>query len=117
VERHEERLVVSGAAHLVRQPQESVSGLAPLLEALEEQVVLLKLLGESAIDQDVQVRIGHEHDVDRLASTAVVASSYGVGEKAVGRLGVVGPTHMDYAASMAAVSAVASYVGKIVAES
>ena len=116
VERHEERLVVSGAAHLVRQPPEFGSSIAPLLEALEEQVVLLKLLGDSAADHDVQVRIGHEHDVDQLATTAVVASSYGVGEKAVGRLGVVGPTHMDYATSMAAVSAVARYVGKIVAE-
>lgn len=116
VERHEERLVVSGAAHLVRQPLEFGTSVVPLLEALEEQVVLLKLLGESAVDTDVQVRIGHEHDVDQLSATAVVASGYGVGEKVVGRLGVVGPTHMDYANSMAAVSAVARYVGKIVAE-
>lgn len=117
IDRADERIVVAGASHLARRTQEFGLTLGPLLEAIEEQVVLLKLLGEAATDTDVHVRIGHEHRVDSLAGAAVVTTGYGAGELAVGRLGVVGSTHMDYAGSMAAVSAVARYVGKMVADS
>ena len=92
-----------------------LSQLAPLLEALEENVVLLKLLGEAAND-DVQVRIGRENVIDNLLSTSVVSSGYGSDKQTVARLGVVGPTHMNYANSIAAVSAVARYVGRIITE-
>ena len=45
----------------------------PLLEALEEHVVLLKLLGETATGGAVTVRIGHEGPYQEFASTSVVA--------------------------------------------
>ena len=115
IERPEERIVVSGAAQLIKREAEYGSQLAPLLEALEENVVLLKLLGEAAND-DVQVRIGRENVIDNLLSTSVVSSGYGSDKQTVARLGVVGPTHMNYANSIAAVSAVARYVGRIITE-
>jgi heat-inducible transcriptional repressor len=83
-----------------------------MLEALEEHVVLLKLLGEVTANA-VTVRIGHEGPIQELASTSVVASGYGPGEQAIASLGVVGPTRMDYPGSMAAVTAVAHYVSSI----
>jgi heat-inducible transcriptional repressor len=49
-----------------------------------------------------------------LHSTSVVATGYGGGQ-AVARLGVLGPTRMDYPTAMGAVRAVARYVGQIVA--
>src|SRR5690606_17305163 len=88
----------------------------PVLEALEEQVVLLKLLGE-AKDPGVTVRIGHENAHEGLHSTSVVSVGYGSGGEAVAKLGVVGPTRMDYPGTMGAVRAVARYVGQILAES
>jgi heat-inducible transcriptional repressor len=60
----------------------------------------------------VQVRIGEENPVEGLRSTSVVAIGYGAGE-GYGGLGVVGPTRMDYAGTMAAVRAVARYVGEL----
>lgn len=115
-ERQEERIVVAGAGHLARRSGELHLSVAPLLEALEEQVVLLKLLGEVAQGDDLQVRIGLENRIDALSTAAVVTTGYGAHDHALGRLGVVGSTHMDYSGSMSAVAAVASYVGKIVAE-
>ena len=38
-------------------------------------------------------------------------------DRALGGLGVVGPTRMDYPGNMAAVRAVARYVGQLLAES
>jgi heat-inducible transcriptional repressor len=86
-----------------------------LLEALEEHVVLLKLLGESGTDA-LTVRIGHEGPYSELAATSVVATGYGPQEFHLGSLGVVGPTRMDYPGSMAAVRAVARYVSRILDE-
>lgn len=115
IERQEERIVVSGAAQLLRRESDYGTSLAPILEALEENVVLLKLLGEAA-NEDVQIRIGSENVIDNLLGASVVSAGYGSQTHAVARLGVVGPTRMNYANSIAAVSAVARYVGRIVTE-
>ncbi len=115
VDRHEERVVVGGAANLT--PTDFSRGLREVLEALEEQVVLMHLLGESSDHATVTVRIGSENDVQGLRSTSLVATGYGSGDQSLARLGVLGPTRMDYPTAMGAVRAVARYVGQILAES
>ncbi len=116
VEETEERIMLGGTANLTRFNHDFPLTIRPVLEALEEQVVLLKLLGEFK-DVGVTVRIGHENAHEGLNSTSVVAVGYGSGDEAVARLGVVGPTRMDYPGTMGAVRAVARYVGQILAES
>ncbi|MBY8877688.1 heat-inducible transcriptional repressor HrcA [Actinacidiphila acidipaludis] len=116
VEEKEERIMLGGAANLTRFNHDFPLTIRPVLEALEEQMVLLKLLGE-ATDSTMTVRIGHENFHEGLNSTSVVAVGYGSGDEAVAKLGVVGPTRMDYPGTMGAVRAVARYVGQILAES
>ncbi len=113
VERHEEKVVVGGASNLT--PADFSQGLHEVLESLEEQVVLMRLLGESVDPSSVTVRIGAENPVAGLRSTSLVAAGYGTGDQAVARLGVLGPTRMDYPTTMGAVRAVARYVGQILA--
>jgi heat-inducible transcriptional repressor len=115
VERHEERVVVGGAANLTA--ADFTKGLREVLESLEEQVVLMRLLGESTDQPALTVRIGAENPVEGLRSTSVVAAGYGTGDQMLARLGVLGPTRMDYPTAMGAVRAVARYVGQILAES
>ena len=114
--RSDERIVVGGAANLARYGDSFDSAVRPLLEALEEHVILLKLLGEAHTGDTVTVRIGHEGPYRELASTSVVATGYGPGEEALATLGIVGPTRMDYPGTMAAVRAVARYVSRILDE-
>ena len=114
--RSDERIAVGGAANLARFGDSFDSAVRPLLEALEEHVVLLKLLGEATSGEMLTVRIGHEGPYQELSSTSVVATGYGPGEEAFARLGIVGPTRMDYPGSMAAVRAVARYVSRILDE-
>jgi heat-inducible transcriptional repressor len=113
--RSDERVAVGGAANLARFGASFDSDVRPLLEALEEHVVLLKLLGEASGDT-VTVRIGHEGPYQELSTTSVVATGYGPGEEALASLGIVGPTRMDYPGTMAAVRAVARYVSRILDE-
>jgi len=114
--RSDERVAVGGTANLARFGDGFDASIRPMLEALEEHVVLLRLLGEATSSSTVTVRIGHEGPVQELASTSVVATGYGPREEALASLGVVGPTRMDYPGSMAAVRAVARYVGRILDE-
>jgi heat-inducible transcriptional repressor len=114
--RSAERVAVGGAANLARFGDNFEISVRPLLEALEEHVVLLKLLGEAQTGGTVTVRIGHEGPYQEFATTSVVSTGYGPGDEAVGNLGVVGPTRMDYPGTMSAVRAVARYVSRILDE-
>ncbi len=90
-ERLDERVVLGGTAHLARYGESFPIAIQPVLEALEEQVVLLRLLGEASTHQGVVVRIGHENPVEGLESTSVITAQYARGDRAVASLGVVGP--------------------------
>ena len=59
-ERSDEKVVIGGTANLVRFGEDFDNSIKPLLEALEEHVILLRLLGEATIPSTVTVRIGHE---------------------------------------------------------
>jgi len=114
MERPEEKVVLAGTANLARFKEDFSTTIHPVLEALEEQVVLLRLLGDA--NDTVQVRIGNEQKENNLRSTSLVTVGYGHENSPLGALGVLGPTRMDYAGSMSAVSAVARYVGRYITE-
>jgi heat-inducible transcriptional repressor len=119
LEEREERVVLAGTANLARFGTDFPLTIGPVLEALEEHVVLLKLLGtlgrEGLEHEAVAVRIGHENPHEGLASTSVVSTGYAAGSEVVAGLGVLGPTRMDYPTAMATVRAVARYVSEILA--
>lgn len=114
--RSDQRVAVGGAANLARYGDSFDSAVRPLLEALEEHVVLLKLLGEAGTGGLVTVRIGAEGPYEELSSTSVVSTGYGPEDQSLATLGIVGPTRMDYPGTMAAVRAVARYVTRILDE-
>jgi heat-inducible transcriptional repressor len=115
VERREERVVVAGTPNLTRFGQDFPLTVQPVLEALEEQVVLLSLLGEATTPEATMVRIGRENPVEGLSSTSVVTVGYGSGDQALAQLGIVGPTRMDYPGTIGAAHAVAQYLGRALA--
>ena len=114
-ERSDEKVVFGGAANLA--VRDFSRGLRDVLEALEEQVVLMRLLGESGDPAQLTVRIGAENAVEGLHDASVVSTGYGAGDQVLAKLAVLGPTRMDYPGTMGAVRAVARYVGQILAES
>lgn len=111
----EERLVMAGTSYLAQATGDFPSSIAPILDVLEEQVVLLRLLGEIEDDpRGVGVRIGAENQQQPLDSTAVVATGYGQHKSS--KLGVIGPTRLDYPGTMSSVRAVARYLSRILHE-
>ncbi|MGH4001625.1 MAG: heat-inducible transcriptional repressor HrcA, partial [Pseudonocardiaceae bacterium] len=113
VEHPEERLLLGGTANLTRNATDFPGSLRQVLEALEEQVVVLKLLAAARDPGTITVRIGEENEAEEMRSTSLVSIGYASHGTVLGGMGVVGPTRMDYPGTIAAVRAVARYVGEI----
>ena len=117
----QDKLLMAGAANLARTEEDFSGSIYPVLEAIEEQVTLLRLFGEMELDQQgstpvahgVAVSIGQENAGFGLGETSVLTSGYSSTGGSVARLGVLGPTRMDYSNNMAAVRAVARYLSHL----
>ena len=113
VEHPEERLLMGGTANLTRNTADFGGSLRSVLEALEEQVVVLRLLAAQQDAGKVTVRIGHETEAEQMAGTSVITTTYGSSDVVYGGMGVLGPTRMDYPGTIANVAAVATYIGEV----
>jgi heat-inducible transcriptional repressor len=113
VEHTEERLLLGGTANLTRNTADFGGSLRSILEALEEQVVVLRLLAAQQEAGKVTVRIGHETEAEQMMGTSVVTTTYGTLDTVYGGMGVLGPTRMDYPGTIASVAAVALYIGEV----
>lgn len=111
-----DRIVVAGTSNLVRTGPDFAHSVMPVLEAIEEQVTLLRLFGEMAADSDeIVASIGSENE-GSLHETSIIAGGYAASGSEIARVGVLGPTRMDYASNMAAVRAVARYLSQMLSE-
>ncbi|HYY79423.1 MAG TPA: heat-inducible transcriptional repressor HrcA [Actinomycetes bacterium] len=108
-----ERVWVGGQAHIAG-PRgfDGLETVHRVYEALEQQVLLLRLLQAALGKGRVSVVIGAENQVEGMEACSLVASAYLAGD-ASGSIGVLGPTRMDYLRAMAAVQAVARYLGDV----
>ena len=109
----QEKLVLAGTATLARREQDFRGNLHPILEAIEEQVTLLRLMSEMRPDaQGLATSIGTENAAFGLTEASVVASDYAAAG-GTARVGVMGPTRMDYPSNLAAARAVARYLSRM----
>ena len=112
VESPSDRVLIAGAANLVPMTTDLLS----VVEALEEQVVVLKLLANLPELGNVSVIIGAENEDEELSKASIVTTGYGAAGETLGGVGVLGPTYMDYPGTMQKVAAVAHYISHILGE-
>ncbi len=84
-----------------------VGHLNEVLQMLEERYHLLELLAGALHEDGIYLRIGHEMPSPSLQECSFVASPYGVANRSLGTVSVIGPTRMDYPGVIAAVRATA----------
>ena len=109
----QDKLVLAGTANLVRSELDFGGNLSPLLDAIEEQVVLLRLISEMEADQHgVSLLIGSENRIEGLSQASVLVSGYGAADESLAKVGVLGPPRMDYSTNISAVRAIARYLSK-----
>lgn len=116
-EQSQEELYVGGTACLLAEQRlEDVSSLRDLLTLLEERFLLLRMLRAALGTGTVVVRIGSEHEATALQPFSVVAASYGLPQRSLGTVSLVGPTRMDYERAIATVRETAQLLSELVGE-
>jgi heat-inducible transcriptional repressor len=111
----EEMLYVGGAARLLSEASlRDIGQINELVELLERRVALLGVLRTALGEPGVYVRIGHENEIPAMHSLALVAAGYGVAQRKLGTVSVIGPVHMDYASAIPTVREVAHELSRFV---
>jgi heat-inducible transcriptional repressor len=113
-----ETLYVDGTARLLTESRiQDVSQINELMEVLERRVALLGVLSNvlSARD-DLYIRIGAENELPALRSLALVAASYGLPQRTLGTVSVIGPVRMDYANAIQSVREAAGELSRFVSD-
>ena len=111
----ESTLYVDGAARLLSEHRfQDVSQLNELLDALERRVSLLGLLSRALDERDIYVRIGGENEMPALRSLSLVAGNYGLPQRNLGTVSVIGPMRMDYAQAIITVREAALQLSRFV---
>jgi heat-inducible transcriptional repressor len=93
-----------------------VSELNALMDMLERRVTLLSFLRSALSQRDVLVRIGTENDAPALRSLALVAAGYGLPQRRLGTVSVIGPLRMDYGRAIRSVREAAAQLSSFVAD-
>jgi heat-inducible transcriptional repressor len=110
-------LYVEGASRLLSMDRfGDISELNALMDMLERRVTLLSMLRSALPEREVLVRIGHENDSPALRSLALVAASYGLPQRSLGTVSVIGPLRMDYARAIRSVREAAEQLSSFIVD-
>jgi heat-inducible transcriptional repressor len=108
-------VLVSGQANLI-DDQLAQDRARDLLRTLEDKQTLIRLLDRTRSAEGIQVFLGAETATQGLASSSVVAASYGPEERPIGALAVIGPMRMNYGKVMSVVDVTADTIAELLAE-
>jgi heat-inducible transcriptional repressor len=113
----QDTLYVDGTSRLMRfERLGDVSELNSLMEMLERRVTMLAVMRRALGGREVLVSIGTENDEAALRSLALVAAGYGLPQRQLGAVSVIGPLRMDYARVIRIVREAASQLSSFVAD-
>lgn len=105
---------VTGASHLLRQPEFRDPDKAhEIMNYLSDSGHLLGLPTAEDGDDDIQILIGPENVAEELKDSSVVIARYNAGENMKGIIGVVGPTRMDYSGVASKLRYIAAGLSKL----
>jgi heat-inducible transcriptional repressor len=111
----DDTLYVDGAHRLVSEYRfQDVSQLNSLMEMLERRVSMLGVLSAALNARGLYVRIGGENPEPALRSLSLVAANYGLPQRNLGTVSVIGPTRMDYGHAISAVREAAHQLSRFV---
>ena len=115
--RDEQRLFVGGAAGLLEDVRtDELGAYQRLLELLERRAAVLRILREALDPRRPFVRVGGELEHPALREIALVGACYGLTNRALGAVGLLGPLRMDYDKAIRSVHAAAHELSRFVEE-
>jgi heat-inducible transcriptional repressor len=117
VELEPQRVFVGGAASLLGEVRDDErEACQRLLAMLEKRAALLGIIGEALATRRPYVRVGGELENPALSNVALVGASYGLANRALGAVTLLGPLRMDYDKAIRSVRAAAFELSRFVEE-
>ena len=107
--------VFVGGASRLASAFEAVEQVREVLAILEKQLVVVSLIDE-VLERGMRVAIGEETGVEPLAECSIVVAPYQIEGQSAGRIGILGPTRMDYSHALSAVAVVSRRLGIALSE-
>ena len=108
-------IYIDGTAHLFSAGRLTEIGeVEALMNLLERRVAVLEMLHAVLAEPDVYVRIGHENEIPAMRSWSVVGTGYGMPQRKLGAVSVIGPVHMDYERAITTVRGFAGQLSRFV---
>ena len=109
------QIFVGGAPGLLEEARaEELEATLRLLELLERRAAVLALVSEALEPLRAVVHVGPELDDGQLHDLSLVGATYGLGNRPLGAVGLVGPVRMDYEKAIRTVRAAAFELSRFV---
>ncbi len=115
-EEERSRVFLGGTTNILNQPEfKDVDKIRQFLSLFEQEELLSQLLEgeEDSRSGDVVVKIGRENPLEEIHECALVTASYMIGYRTIGKVGVLGPTRMDYDRVLAVVRAITENLNRV----
>lgn len=110
------QIYLGGTSYILDQPEfNDMETLKEVLNILDQKETLRKLITNVA-PEGVEVKIGQENQLEEMQKCSVVFTTYSLGNRAIGKIGVIGPTRMEYPRVISTVNFVSKVLGEIISE-
>lgn len=108
IQNTDKKIYLGGGLNMLSQPEfKDVTKVKNLLESLEQQEVLAQLMEADDNETGITVKIGAENGIDQVKDCSVIVANYKVKGETVGKVGLIGPTRMDYATAVSMLNTMA----------
>lgn len=91
----ENEVYYEGTSNIFDYPEyNSIEKAKNFINAIEEKDIISKLLGNS--NESIKISIGKENYIEQMDECSLVSTTYSVGDRVIGTVGIIGPKRMDY---------------------
>lgn len=117
--RKETEVYMSGVSNIFNFPEyRDIDRAKEFIEFLDDKNSITKAVIDTDEDDDrvIHIKIGKENDMDIMQNSSLVTTNYKVGGRTVGKIGIIGPTRMNYSKVVANINQISQYLEKLLNE-
>lgn len=105
---------VNNARSILKYPEFSnVEKAREMLEFLEDKESISRVISQDYLPNGVEIKIGRENNVKELENSSLVTVDYRIGNRTLGKIGVIGPKRMNYAKVIASLDCISTQIDAI----
>ena len=113
-ELNQSEVYVGGSTNILNYPEyNDIVKAREFLEFLNEKHSISKLLEGTARKNQISIKIGRENVIKEMQDSSMVVSTYSIGNRIVGNIGIIGPTRMDYPKVVSSLELVTNIINDI----